>query len=45
MSQLGDNNLGQDQLPWFGFLVGPIRLGENGLSKVVGWFGLSYYLD
>ena len=32
-----DNGLGRNQFPWFGFLVG--------LSKLVGWFGLSYYLE
>ena len=40
-----DNGLGRNQFPWFGFLVGQFDWGENGLSKLVGWFGLSYYLD
>ena len=26
-------------------LLGQFDWGENGLSKLVGWFGLSYYLE
>jgi hypothetical protein len=27
------------------FLLGQFDLGENGLNKQVGWFGLSRYLE
>lgn len=40
-----DNGLGGTSLHGLVFLLGQFNLGENRLSKLVGWFGSSYCLE
>ena len=40
-----DNGLGGTSLHGLVFLLGQFNLGENKLSKLVGWFGSSYCLE